>query len=485
MTNQTALLRNQKAATPPTPEEVASLGLNAEYEWLWRDCVLANGSVDRDFERFSPALLADFARTLPGRSLLVGHDTSGLPEGTFIRATTQLDAQGIPELAATFGIPVLPDDEHNAELRGRVESGIAKFVSIGFTADTLLCDVCGEPIWGATKCSHFPGEKLTDGTVVTATWQSPGETREGSIVYLGSQYGAELKSADPPEALHDHAYTGLHRTKSWAPDGALVLSHEDLVSAAVRIAGARGADGLTPDERKSAWLDVQRGYKALGLQVPRWSPGRKFAWSDWSEDDRRIYHTQELSAETSRMTGLLGRIKGAAAYVRTEGGPLPPAAQDSLAACRDLAEHLLGETGTQGAKVGRALSGANETALREALAACQACIDALNSVLGVAAVTVDVSDAAGKIAAAEPVAEPPEKTEPDAEPEPEPDATPEPEVPEAPAGEPEPVPAEEPTVAPEPEPETDAQDYLLRAVMAYQPKAPPPPEEIDLAALLT
>ncbi len=378
-----AILSGVKAATV-SEAELASLGVEPGGQWLFRECVLCNNQVDRDFERFADPLLEDFAKTLPGKSLLVGHRHDGVGEGLWIRGAVFREGER-SELRAVFGIPVL-DDEANKALRNRVESGIARFVSIGFSAEDLICDVCGQPVLGNTQCPHWPGTRLADGKMVTATWIPPGETMEGSLVYLGAQFGAEVK--DPREAFGDKTDAlcniGRQRVKFAAPDGGLMLSYPDLVEAAVKVAGARGDQGLSDEERAQAWLDVQRSYKLLERPAPGWRPGMKFDWSLFSDEERGIWFDREAASEAERLASGLNRLKGALAHRLDLDGPLPAEVGTALAAARDQLQPLLEAAEPQGAKVGRVLSQRNRDLIEQALSAIASTRDALQAVLDAA-----------------------------------------------------------------------------------------------------
>jgi hypothetical protein len=121
-----------------------------------RRMLLANTRLDRMYERFTPAVLQRLAETLPGKSLLVSHDTRELATGLFYRAELQRAADGEFDLLAYFYLPVIPANE---EVRQLIDAGVIRHVSIGFRYDQRLCSVCDMEYW---SCPHFPGE-TTDG----------------------------------------------------------------------------------------------------------------------------------------------------------------------------------------------------------------------------------------------------------------------------------------------------------------------------------
>ena len=162
---------------------------------------LAHNGIDRDREVFPAKLLEDFARTLPGRGFFVVHPNHpkgdpGPAHGLWFEA--RVETMSHEEARERLGEPDLEFTEERAAileasayvlreddteyLRKRMDAGIARYVSIGFDAHDLV---------PATDA---------EGGVMAAVWQPPGEAREGSLVWLGAQQGAQqTKSFDEPE----------------------------------------------------------------------------------------------------------------------------------------------------------------------------------------------------------------------------------------------------------------------------------------------
>ena len=164
---------------------------------------LANDQVDRTYERFPVSYLEQFAETIVGKSLLIGHDHHGAPEGLFYKAElvkgdppedcafAAIDSAGqATYLAPSFYVVRTRRNEH---LRAQIDGGVYRYVSIGFHYEDLVCDLCGKSIFDPA-CPHIPGHDY-DGEACTAAYAGQAEAGEGSIVYLGAQYGAELKQA--------------------------------------------------------------------------------------------------------------------------------------------------------------------------------------------------------------------------------------------------------------------------------------------------
>ncbi len=200
-------LINRLALTELRPEEV-----------YVRSMILCTGAYDRDYERFSREVLEQFAESIVGKSLLIGHRHDAAPEGLFYRAeVVEIDSptgEGrVPALKAHFYMVRTAENEH---LRRLIDAGVLRYVSIGFRCEDLICDLCEKSIY-SNECPHIPG-RTYDGQVCTATWRGRAEAVEGSIVYLGSQYGAEIQKGTWPS---EEARRREERAVSWAQVAAL------------------------------------------------------------------------------------------------------------------------------------------------------------------------------------------------------------------------------------------------------------------------
>jgi hypothetical protein len=177
---------------------------------------LANDQVDRTFERFPISYLEQFAETIVGRSLLIGHDHRSAPEGLFFKAEVTKEGD-VTHLRPSFYVVKTRANEH---LRAQIDGGVYRYVSIGFHYEDLVCDICGQSIFDR-ECPHVPGQEY-DGAVCTATYSGKAEAVEGSIVYLGAQYGAELKKAH--EERDSRRLCALKGTDVGAEDSASSIS---------------------------------------------------------------------------------------------------------------------------------------------------------------------------------------------------------------------------------------------------------------------
>lgn len=189
-----------------------------------RGMLLCHDQYDRTFEKFPRAYLDRFAVTLPGKSVLIGHDKDREPVGRFFRAGIDPRREDFPTLINGKALEedetgekaeivpgfaprrrsvnylnagfYFPNDPEAAGLKNRIDLGVYKSTSIGFRFDDLNCDVCRKS-YIRSDCPHILGQRLEekDGLIVTGTYAGDpeqAEALEGSIVYLGAQPGARL-----------------------------------------------------------------------------------------------------------------------------------------------------------------------------------------------------------------------------------------------------------------------------------------------------
>lgn len=210
-----SLAREEGASFGPTPTEtdlalindMALEPMTADQIYV-RKIRLANDRVDRDFERFSRGVLNKFSDTLPGKSVLIGHEHHSAPIGRFYDAKVARDkATGTAWLEGKWYAPITAQNEHD---RKSIDAGVWSYTSIGFMWDAVECDICKQD-YRSMKCSHllgtdYPVDQVSgdmppiasdSGKTVTATATYKGDAQavEGSIVYLGAQYDAAIVKA--------------------------------------------------------------------------------------------------------------------------------------------------------------------------------------------------------------------------------------------------------------------------------------------------
>jgi len=230
-------LINRFALDPLTADEVFVQEMDLATSWY-----------DIDYQRFSPSVLGDFQRTLPGKSLLLGHQYDSVAEGLWYTANIvevpQPPRQSAPSpaphqmLRASWYTVKTSENEH---LRQLLRAGVIRYCSITVAArdgGDLTCDICGKSLFG-WDCPHILGTDY-EGRIATATWQSPCEAWEGSLVYLGAQFGSESRK---------------------------VAARQAAVAAAM-LGGAKGGIECSPEERARFIQAVERLYELVDQKLP-------------------------------------------------------------------------------------------------------------------------------------------------------------------------------------------------------------------------
>lgn len=275
-----------------------------------RRMLLCHDQYDRAYERFPKAYLSQFAKTLPGKSVMPGHDYGELPLGRFFNAgVTKRQEAAFPVPSKSDGAPGFKDEEREVNwlkaawyfaahdqtdaLRQNIDLGVYKDVSIGFRFDDLICDVCQTSYFDYENCPHIIGRSVEDGNIVTGTYggdASKAEALEGSIVFLGCQPQARLVRAvlgniDPEaEARTPYGEDRVvlkeaealarqfgYKRKVWAMGAndlppfdahceAVLTAVERLTERAKLLTERRARDGRTvSDERKQVLASVRDG----------------------------------------------------------------------------------------------------------------------------------------------------------------------------------------------------------------------------------
>lgn len=137
---------------------------------------LANNQVDRDNERFHEDVLRSFQKSLVGKAFLIGHTWGPPGRGRFFAAAVET-IDGVMWLLGKFYLL----KNYNQELIDHVDAGIWNWVSIGFRVPKRV------PIYDSNDSEKIKYWELQN------TDKDEAEAFEGSLVWLGSQYGAEIR----------------------------------------------------------------------------------------------------------------------------------------------------------------------------------------------------------------------------------------------------------------------------------------------------
>ena len=211
-----------------------------------RKLALCNDQYDRTAERFTRAYLERFAETLPGKPLLAHHNKGQFPLGRFFRAevvrSTGEKTAGEPgrEVTWLYCWAYLVKTAGNEEVRKQVDAGVYSHVSIGFRWADLTCDMCGQSYF-RSACPHLIGQEY-EGRSCTATYSGDParvEALEGSLVYLGAQYGAVVTKSDDRRLEKETLGGKREGDPALVEDGRLY--RQDLRNEVLRLAGCVGA----------------------------------------------------------------------------------------------------------------------------------------------------------------------------------------------------------------------------------------------------
>lgn len=175
-----------------------------------RTYAVAHNAIDRDSEAFSSAILADFARTLPGKGLHLRHPRgfdgdSGPAKGRWFEAeVVRMSFDEARALLREPGMQWLPDETDaailmagaymvrtagNADLLLEIDAGVAGDVSIGFAGKS------------PERARDAAGRELN-----VFRWNGPGTALEASLVWLGAQPGARaIKHVQPQQQKQEPA----------------------------------------------------------------------------------------------------------------------------------------------------------------------------------------------------------------------------------------------------------------------------------------
>lgn len=136
---------------------------------------VCNDQLDRDGEKFAREVLEDFVATLPGKGWLIGHQWGPPGEGLVFRSALE-DRDGVMWVTAGVYLPTLA----NEVFINKVQLGVARFVSIGFSCPDIV-EING-PQGSYWEWRRGPGGEQA-------------EAYEVSSVFLGSQYDARVRKS--------------------------------------------------------------------------------------------------------------------------------------------------------------------------------------------------------------------------------------------------------------------------------------------------
>ena len=268
-----ALINQQFALAPLAPEDV-----------YVRRMVLANDALDRAFERFTPAVLERFARTLPGKPVLVAHDKRALPIGLVYRAQVRPARRGEAGDVSLEAALYMVKSPENAAVRQQIDGGVVRYVSIGFRYDTRICSVCDLDY---ADCPHAPGE------AVAGAGASGGRGDAGTVYYT---YGGDLSRYEACEC--SLVYLGCQQQTQ------LVKGHEQRTERSVLGVGCSvfGADRTKRADQADRSASPNTEHRTPNTEHP--TPNRPRGGTTM-ENEQDLARIQELEGEVRRLAEAL------------------------------------------------------------------------------------------------------------------------------------------------------------------------------------
>ncbi|PKM71511.1 MAG: hypothetical protein CVU91_13390 [Firmicutes bacterium HGW-Firmicutes-16] len=161
--------------------------LTAEDVYVFK-VAACNNQVDRDFEKFSDAVLSDMAAIYPGKTMVYDHNWSASKQTARIYAASVETMEGVVGGKQLVLRVYMLKTESTADVIAQIEGGILREVSVGARCDSAICGICG-----ADKrkvfCEHRRGA-VYDGTTCIVQLDKASDVYEVSFVAVPAQPAA-------------------------------------------------------------------------------------------------------------------------------------------------------------------------------------------------------------------------------------------------------------------------------------------------------
>ena len=182
--------------------------LKAEEVFTFK-AILCDNEIDRDFERFSLKALQDLQKLFLGKTVIKDHTWAADNQVARIYATELVETPKTTKAGETYTQLVahcyMVRTESNADLIAEIKAGIKKEGSIGCSASSCICSICGTDN-AKTYCRHWPGksyEKEGGPQVCTFTLAGARDAYEFSLVAVPAQKAAGVSKSYTGETVYE------------------------------------------------------------------------------------------------------------------------------------------------------------------------------------------------------------------------------------------------------------------------------------------
>lgn len=163
--------------------------------------VLCDNEVDRDYERFSLKALQELQKLFLGKTVIKDHSWSADSQVARIYATELVQSEKTTKAGELYTQLVarcyMVRTSSNADLIAEIKGGIKKEGSVGCSASSSICSICGTDN-AKSYCRHWPGKSYDkEGGPVVCTFTLGGirDAYEFSLVAVPAQKAAGISKS--------------------------------------------------------------------------------------------------------------------------------------------------------------------------------------------------------------------------------------------------------------------------------------------------
>lgn len=230
-----------------TPEELKAINryalepLTADEVFTFK-AVLCDNELDRDHEQFTSKALHDMQKLFLGRTVIKNHSWSADDQVARIYATELVHGEkniaGGELYTQLVAHCYMVRTASNADLIAEIKGGIKKEGSVGFSASSCICSICGTDN-AKSYCRHYPGrsyEKEGGSQVCTFSLAGIRDAYEFSLVAVPAQRAAGVSKSYTGQIVFEADHPEDPKPDpQYKPDG----ENKKMLDIRVRIGAAR------------------------------------------------------------------------------------------------------------------------------------------------------------------------------------------------------------------------------------------------------